>query len=113
MKDLVIGLAVGKVGEKIVVDLNKEEEDYDSEKLRKDPEKSKYIEYYGEGRATDIPVAIIPSEKKFTLIQLDGEISNKELNDALNLALEKSLEIKNLMKSNILKHLSSSGNFIY
>jgi hypothetical protein len=75
--------------EKIVVDLNKEEEDYDSEKLRKDPEKSKYIEYYGEGRATDIPVAIIPSEvKNFTLIQLDGEISNKELNDALNLALE-------------------------
>ncbi|MFZ8856135.1 MAG: exosome complex exonuclease Rrp41 [Candidatus Nanopusillus sp.] len=113
MKDLVVALAVGKVGEKIVVDLNKEEEDYNSEKLKKDPEKLKYIEYYGEGRSTDIPVAIIPSEKKFTLIQLDGEISNKELNDALNLALEKSLEIKNLIRSNILKHLSLSGNFIY
>jgi exosome complex component RRP41 len=112
MRDLVVGLAVGKIGEKIVADLNKEEEDYDSEKLKKDPEKSKYIEYYGEGRATDIPVAIIPSEKKITLIQLDGEISNKELNDALNLALEKALEIKDLMKNSILKHLSSD-NFIY
>ncbi|MCG2882902.1 MAG: hypothetical protein L7G81_01175, partial [Candidatus Nanopusillus sp.] len=65
--------------------------------------------YYGEGRATDIPVAIIPSEKKFTLIQLDGEISSKELNDALNLALEKALEIKDLMKKSILNEYRASN----
>ena len=108
MKDLVVALAVGKIGEKIVADLNKEEEDYDSEKLKKDHEKSKYIQYYGEGRATDIPVAIIPSEKRFTLIQLDGEISSKELNDALNLALEKALEIKEVMKKTILNTYKAS-----
>ncbi len=102
MRDLVTAVAVGKVGEKIVVDLIKEEEDYDSEKLKEDPEKKNYINYYGEGRATDIPVAIIPSEKKFTLLQLDGEIYRRELREALSLALEKSLEIKDIMKRTIL-----------
>ncbi|MGC9079228.1 MAG: exosome complex exonuclease Rrp41 [Nanopusillaceae archaeon] len=104
MKDLVVAVAVGKVGERIVVDLNKFEEDYDSEKLKNDPEKSKYINYYGEGRATDIPVAIIPSEKKFTSIQLDGEIKTSELREALKLALDKSTEIKNIMKREILNY---------
>ncbi|MGB9674974.1 MAG: hypothetical protein ACPLX8_02450, partial [Nanopusillaceae archaeon] len=104
MKDLVVAVAVGKVGEKIVVDLNKFEEDYDSEKLKNDPEKSKYVNYYGEGRATDIPVAIIPSEKKFTSIQLDGEIKTSELREALKLALDKSIEIKNIMKREILNY---------
>src|SRR3989338_5428173 len=41
MKDLVASISVGKVGDKIVVDLNKEEEDY-------------------EGGSTDIPVAVMP-----------------------------------------------------
>ncbi|MEM1688003.1 MAG: hypothetical protein QXM04_01265 [Nanopusillaceae archaeon] len=103
MKDLVVAIAVGKVGEKIVIDLNKDEEDYDSEKLKNDPEKSKYIEYYGEGKATDIPVAILPIEKKFTMIQLDGEISDRDLKKALNLALEKSIEIREIMKKEIMK----------
>jgi exosome complex component RRP41 len=106
MKDLVVALAVGKVGERIVVDLNKDEEDYDSEKLKNDEEKKKYINYYGEGRATDIPVAIIPNEGKFTSIQLDGEIAKDELKEALNLALEKSLEIKEIMKKSLLNNFS-------
>ncbi|MEM5873090.1 MAG: exosome complex exonuclease Rrp41 [Candidatus Aenigmatarchaeota archaeon] len=103
MKDLVVAVAVGKVGEKVVIDLNKDEEDYDSEKLKNDPEKNKYIEYYGEGKATDIPVAILPIEKKFTMIQLDGEISDRDLKKALNLALEKSIEIREIMKKEIMK----------
>lgn len=102
MRDLVIGVAVGKVGEKIVIDLNKEEEDYDSEKLKNDPEKSKFIEYYGEGKATDIPVAILPIERKFTLVQMDGEVSTKDLRKALSLALEKSDEIRDNLKKAIL-----------
>ncbi|MGC9132813.1 MAG: exosome complex exonuclease Rrp41 [Nanopusillaceae archaeon] len=106
MKDLVTAVAVGKIGEKIVIDLNKDEEDYDSEKLKNDKEKKKYISYYGEGRATDIPVAIIPDEKKITSIQLDGEITKDELKDALNLALEKSLEIKEIMKKSLLNNFS-------
>jgi len=100
MKDLVVAVAVGKVGERIVIDLTKEEEDYDSEKL-KGTEKEKYIEYYGEGKATDIPVAIIPLTKEFTLIQLDGEIDKEDLEKALKLAQEKSIEIRNVLEKAI------------
>ncbi len=98
MKDLLVAVAVGKVGERIVIDLTKEEEDYDYEKLIQDPEKKKYAEYYGKGRATDIPVAIIPRKKEFAMVQLDGEISKEDLKKALNLALEKAPEIRKIME---------------
>src|SRR3989338_8638100 len=52
MKNLVSAISVGKVGDKIVVDLNKEEEDFE------------------EG-ATDIPVAMTARGKEVTLLQLD------------------------------------------
>ena len=67
MKDLVAAISVGKVGDKIVIDLNKEEEDF-------------------EGGATDIPVAMTPRNNEITLLQLDGEVSKEELLEALNLA---------------------------
>lgn len=107
MIDLVSSVAVGKVGEKIVIDLTKEEEDYDSEKIKEDPEKAKYIEYYGNGKTTDIPVAIMPRKKEFTLIQLDGKISKDELKKALNLALSKIYEIYNLQKKALKKKYES------
>lgn len=103
MKDLVVAVAVGKVGERIVIDLTKEEEDYDSEKIKEDPEMSKYIEYYGEGRATDIPVAMIPITKEFTVIQIDGEIEKRDLRRALNLALEKSHDIRKVLEKAIVE----------
>lgn len=67
MKDLVSAISVGKVGNKIVLDLNKEEEDY-------------------EGGATDIPVAVANRTGQITLLQMDGEISKEELKKALELA---------------------------
>jgi len=67
MKDLVAAISVGKVGDKIVIDLNKEEEDF-------------------EGGATDIPVAMTPRNNEITLLQLDGEVSKEELLEALSLA---------------------------
>ena len=108
MKDLVVAVAVGKVGEKVVIDLNKEEEDYDSEKLKEDPEKKEFLEYYGEGKATDIPVAILPVENRFTMVQMDGEIKKEELRKALNLALKKSKEIREVMRKAILDKYSEN-----
>lgn len=64
MKDLVVAFALGKVGDKIVVDLSKEEEDY--------PE-----------GATDIPIAVLPRTGKITLFQLDGKITKDEINKAM------------------------------
>lgn len=67
MKDLVSSIAVGKVGDKLVVDLTKDEEDFE------------------EG-AVDIATAYLPNSDKFTLLQLDGEISKEELKKTLELA---------------------------
>ena len=78
MKDLVAAVAVGKVGDKIVIDLNKEEEDYE------------------EG-ATVIPIAIMPRSNVITLLQLDGNIAKEELKKAVELgrkACEKINEIQ-------------------
>src|SRR3989338_4323321 len=55
MKDLVSAVSVGKVGDKIVIDLDKYEEDY-------------------EDGATDIPVAMT-GNYDITLLQLDGNVS--------------------------------------
>ena len=74
MKGLVGAIAVGKVGDKIVVDLDKEEEDF------------------SEG-ATDIPIAMTGRGKEITLLQLDGDISKEELKKALLLGEEKIKEI--------------------
>ena len=79
MKDLVAAVSVGKVGDKIVVDLDKSEEDYE------------------EG-ATDMPVAILPRTGKITLLQLDGNISKDEIKKALDMMKKTGQQIYDLQK---------------
>lgn len=67
MRDIVSAVAVGKVGDKVVLDLNKEEEDYPD-------------------GAADIPVAMATRINQITLLQLDGEITHADLKEALALA---------------------------
>lgn len=75
MKDLVCSVAVGKVDDKIVVDLNYDEESYE------------------DGPVADIPIALIPSTGEISLLQMDGEISKDDLIKALDLGKKKLLEI--------------------
>jgi len=79
VQDLVSAVSVGKVGDKIVVDLDKEEEDF-------------------EGGATDIPIAMTPRTGKITLLQLDGEISKEELDKALKASRDACNKIYGLQK---------------
>jgi exosome complex component RRP41 len=79
MKDIVSAVAVGKIGDKIVVDLDKKEEDYE------------------EG-ATDIPLAMMSRTNKITLLQLDGEINDEELLKAIKLGEKSCKEIAELQK---------------
>jgi exosome complex component RRP41 len=74
MRDLVASVAVGKVSDKICVDLDKEEEDH-------------------KDGATDMPVAIMPKTGKVTLLQLDGNMSQKEIKEALEMAQKTCKEI--------------------
>lgn len=78
MKDLVAAVSVGKVGDKLVVDLNKFEEDY-------------------EDGATDVPIAVLPRNGEISLLQMDGEMDVKEIKEALEMgrkACEKIIEIQ-------------------
>ena len=61
MKDLVCAVSVGKVADKLLVDLDYSEESY--------PDVS----------VADIPIAIMPNSGKITLLQMDGEVKKEEL----------------------------------
>jgi len=80
MSDLVSAVAVGKVDDKIVADLNYDEESYPA------------------GDVADIPVAYLPSVDKFTLLQMDGVISKEELARALTLAKDVCRQIYEVQK---------------
>ncbi len=80
MKELISAIAVGKMDKTIVVDVDKEEEDY----------------HVGEG-PTDIPLAFSSRSNKITLMQLDGKISPSELGKAVEMgraACKKIVEIQ-------------------
>ena len=80
MKDLVSSVAIGKLDKQLVVDVSKDEEDYED----------------GEG-ATDIPITFT-SDGKITHIQLDGKIEVKQLKETVKLAKKACEEIYELQK---------------
>ena len=84
MKDLVSSVSIGKLDKDLVVDVSKEEEDWED----------------GEG-ATDIPITFT-GDGRLTHIQLDGKIDSKQLKESIKLAREACKEIHDLQK-NVLK----------
>ena len=88
MKEMVSAVAIGKLDKTLVVDVDKEEEDYRE----------------GEG-STDIPMVFTSRTKKVSLLQLDGKISISELKQALEMgkkACEEihKIQVEALKKSN-------------
>jgi exosome complex component RRP41 len=81
MKDLVCSVSVGKLDKDLIVDLTKEEEDFD----------------VGEG-STDFAVTKLANSDEFTLLQLDGKISPHLINEELKLATEACKEIYEVQK---------------
>ncbi len=67
MRDLVAACAAGKIDGEIVLDLNKEEDNY--------------------GEA-DVPVAIMPLKNDITLLQMDGYLTKEEFIEAVKLAIK-------------------------
>jgi exosome complex component RRP41 len=80
MKSLVTSVSIGKLDKNLVVDLIKEEEDWEE----------------GEG-ATDIPITLT-GDGKISHIQLDGKISRKQLKEAIELAREAGKQIHEAQK---------------
>ena len=81
MKNLICSVALGKQDKEIIVDLDKEEEDYKE----------------GEG-ATDFPIAKIGNTDEFTLLQLDGKIQPERVKEVLKLANEACEKIYEVQK---------------
>ena len=67
MKDLIPSCATGRIDGKVVLDLNKEEDNF--------------------GEA-DLPVAVIPSTEEVVLMQMDGELTPDEFEEAFNMAID-------------------------
>lgn len=81
MKNLICSVAVGKQDKEIIMDLDKEEEDYEE----------------GEG-ATDFPLAKIANTDQFTLIQMDGKIQPERVKEVLDMANKACEEIYEVQK---------------
>lgn len=82
MKDLISACAVGKVDNHIVVDLSEEEDQT--------------------GQA-DMPVAIMPRTGDITFLQMDGNLSVPEFENALQLAFDACYFINQLQQETLLK----------
>ena len=85
MKGIVSSISVGKLDKTLVVDLTKEEEDF----------------HEGEG-PTDIPISMT-QDGKITHIQLDGKISVKQLDDAVDMAAEACKKVYEIQKEALKK----------
>ena len=81
MKDLVAAVSVGKVDDKLLVDLDYSEESYEG------------------GSVADIPIAIMPNSDKITLIQMDGKITKDELKKLIEMAKKTCKQIYDIMKN--------------
>ena len=80
MRDIVSSVSIGKLDKQLVVDLNKDEEDWEE----------------GEG-ATDIPITLT-GNGKITHIQLDGKIGKEQVKEAVELAKKAAKKIYELQK---------------
>ncbi|OKY78465.1 MAG: Ribonuclease PH [Candidatus Methanohalarchaeum thermophilum] len=82
MRDLIASCASGKIDEEIVLDLNEPEDNHGD---------------------ADVPVAMMPRTEDITLLQMDGDLTAEEIDEAIDLAKEgcKQLyeEQKNALKS--------------
>lgn len=78
MKGLVSSCAVGKVDDTLVLDLMKEEDNY--------------------GQA-DMPIAMVPSTGKITLLQMDGHMTREEFKDAIGMAISGCKQIHEMQRN--------------
>jgi len=92
MKEMISAIATGKADKTLLVDVDKEEEDF----------------HDGEG-ATDIPMAFTSRGKKITLLQLDGKISISEFKEAVEMG-RKSCEDILKVQTEALKNVNGGEN---
>jgi exosome complex component RRP41 len=88
MKDIPVGCAAGKIEGKVVLDLGKEEDNFGD---------------------ADLPIAISPRTGEILLLQMDGHLTQKEFDEALNLAIKGCHEVSKMQKDAIMKKFEKEG----
>ena len=87
MRDIVPAIAAGKADGHVLLDLNKEEDNY--------------------GEA-DVPLAIVPSTDEIVLLQMDGNMTRKEFDKALDMAFGACHELYDVQKAALKKRYAVS-----
>ncbi|MDD2626875.1 MAG: exosome complex exonuclease Rrp41 [Candidatus Methanomethylophilus sp.] len=85
MRDLIPAIACGKADNHVVLDLNKEEDNF--------------------GQA-DVPLAIVPSTDEIVLLQMDGNMTREELDHGLDMAFGAAHEVYDMQKAALKKRYS-------
>ncbi len=85
MRDMIAGCAAGKVDGKVVLDLNKEEDNY--------------------GQA-DVPFALIPRTGEVVLLQMDGNLTRAEFEEAIEMSTKAAMFISNLQREALMTKYS-------
>ncbi len=80
MTDMVVSVASGKINGIVVCDLNKEEDNYG---------------------AADLPMGILPNSGELVFLQMDGDLSPSEFQEAWDYNMDAALGIHKLMKEAI------------
>lgn len=79
MKDLVCSVSVGRVDDKLLVDLDYSEESY-------------------EGIVADVPIAILPKSGRIVLLQMDGLLSKEQLGKVIEMGKDACKKIYDVQK---------------
>ncbi len=80
MRDQVAAVSFGRVGDKLVVDLDGDEE------------------HFGDNASADIPVAMAPLTEEFTLLQMDGRIEQETFEEGLDMVKDALKEIAEVQR---------------
>lgn len=86
MRDLVASCAAGKVADTVVVDLQKEEDNF--------------------GQA-DIPVGYVPRTNEIVLLQMDGDLTPEEFNKGLHMAVDACKKVYQIQRDALKRRYSA------
>lgn len=89
MRDLIVGCAVGKADDQIILDLSDVEDK--------------------EGQC-DMPVAYMPNLEKITLLQFDGAFTEEEFKKAMDLAIVGNKKVYEILKKTLTEKYFKTGD---
>ena len=92
MKDMVAAIAVGRIGDKVLVDLSYDEEAFKEEIV------------------ADIPISVIHNSEEISLLQMDGEVPRDMMMDAIKIGIAASKKIHEIQLKALKDKYSQGGS---